>query len=62
MNVRLDIPEEANLEFEKLLTVSLNNILVIYQIANLHEHNNEINMDPKWFNVLAIHLLTIPGI
>ena len=50
--MRLDIPEVASQAFKKLLTVVLNNILIVYQIANLYEHQNEINMTNKWSNVL----------
>ena len=61
-NMRLDLPEEASQAFEKLLTVVPNNIFVIYQIANLYEQQNEIRLSTKWFNVIATHLPTDPGI
>ena len=61
-NVRLYIPEEASQDFDKLLTVVLNDILVIYYISNLYEQQNELNLDTKCFNVLATHLPTEPVI
>ena len=60
--MRLDIPEEASQAFEKLLILVTNNNFVIYQIANLYEQYNELNLVTKWFNVIANHLTTDSGI
>ena len=60
--MRLDITEEATLAFEKLPTVEPSNIFVIFQIANLYEQNNELNLTTKWFNVLDNNLPTECGI
>ena len=52
--MRLDLPEESSKAFDKLLTFLPNNIFAIYQIANLYEQYNELNMDTKEFNFLLL--------
>ena len=58
----LDLPEEASKAFEKLLTFVPKFIFVIYQIDNLYEQQNELNMATKRFNFHATHQQTNPGI
>ena len=60
VNVRLDLPEEVSQDFYKSLTVVPDNIFVIYQIYNLYDHQNELNLVTKFFNVLVTHPLTDP--
>ena len=61
-NLGIDIPKEASKVFEKLLTVVPNDIFVIYQIDKLYEQQNELNLEKKWFSVIATCLPTNPGI
>ena len=37
-------------------------MFVIFQIVNLYKKYNELNLDTKWFNVIAMRLSTDPGI
>ena len=60
--MRLDFPGKASQAFDKLLTVVPNDMFVIYQNVNLKKKYNELNLATKWFNVIAIHLPTDPGI
>ena len=60
--MRLDLPEEASQDSEKLLIVVPNNISTIYQIANLFKHHNELNLSIKWFTFLTNNLPIDPGI
>ena len=60
--MRLDLPKEGSQAFDKLLTVVTNNISVIYHIANLYEHQNELNLTTNSFNVITNHLPTNSGI
>ena len=61
-NARLDLPEEASQAFDKLITIVQYYMFVIYQIYNLYEQHSGLNLSTKWFNVLAIHLPTDPGV
>ena len=57
--VRLYLPEESIQAFDKLLTVVMNYIFVIYQLANLYEQHNELNLATK---LLLFLLLTFQQI
>ena len=46
-NVRIYLPEEEIQAFENLLIAVPNDIFVIYQISNLYEQQNELNMATK---------------
>ena len=52
-NVRLDLPGEAIETFEKLLSISPNNPVAIYHIADIHENQGLIEDAIRWFNVLV---------
>ena len=52
-NVRLDLPNEAIETFEKLHSITPNNPVVIYHIADIHENQGNIEDAIRWFNVLV---------
>ena len=60
--MRLGLPEESSQAFKKLLIVFPNDIFVIYQIANLYDQQNKLNISTKWLNFIANHLPIDPGI
>ena len=60
--MRLYFSEKVSQAFEKLLTVVPNDIIYIYQIANLYEQKNELNLSNKWFSIIANHPPTETGI
>lgn len=52
-NLRLNQPDEAIQAFEKLHTITPNNPVVIYHIADIYEGQGKLQDAIQWFNVLA---------